>query len=177
MKKIIALLLCLGIFAATATGCLGAGTAPETATGDEASSLNAADYKDNFDGLCNYLSAHGYINPVDKNLYVVMEASLIGAAQGKKFNARHVANAVIEIYEYDLSKLDDTAKSVRASVEKNGSFSILDMDEVKNVCLSDSGKYLMIYTDPSINDDNPDKNSDNYKKRAEVIELFKAFKK
>ena len=43
--------------------------------------------------------------------------------------------------------------------------------------MSDSGKYLMIYTDASIDDSNPDKEADNYKHREEVIKEFKAFKK
>ncbi len=178
MKKIIALLLCLGIFAVSAAGCFGMGGGQVTATGDEAASLNEADYPDDLDGLCRYLSAHGYINTVDQNSSIEMQASLIGASKGRKFDCKikNISNTFIELYEYDLSNLNETANQVRKSVKENGTFTVLELDPVKNVYLSDSGKYLMIYNDPSIDNEKPDENSENFKKRTECLDLFLPFK-
>ena len=177
MKKIIALLLCIGLFAAVAVGC--GGQKQAVATGDEAKSLKASDYKDNFDGLCTYLSAWGYINPLADNkgvTYTVMNADIIGAKQGRRFtaNADKIKDTVIEIYEYDLSKLNDSAKEVRSSVEKDGTFVNLVGETVKNVYLSNNGKYMMIYTDHTIKDDTKE-TDDNYKMREEVVGKFKTF--
>lgn len=180
MKRIIALLLCIGMFAAVAAGCGGTGK-QEVATGDEAASLNAGDYKDTYDGLCTYLSALGYINPLEDNkgvTYTVMNSELIGAKQGRRFVAKHTKDTSIEIYEYDLDGLkaspDEAAETVRASVAKNGTFVNLIGETVKNVYLSDNGKYLMIYNDTTIKDDTKE-DEDNVKARAEVIAKFKAF--
>lgn len=176
MKKIIALLLCIGVFAAVAAGC-GGNSKTETATGDEAVSKNASDYKDNFEGLCTYLSAFGYINPLEDNkgvTYTVMKAEIIGAKQGRRFVAKKTKDTTIEIYEYDLSKLNNDAKTVIESVKKDGTFVNLVGETVKNVYLSNNGKYMMIYTDTTINE-NTKEDEDNYKTRAEVIEKFKTF--
>lgn len=180
MKKIIALLLCIGMFAAVAAGCGGSGQ-QEVATGDEAASLNANDYKDTYDGLCTYLSALGYINPLEDNKgisYSVMNAEIIGAKQGRRFTAKHTEKTTIEIYEYDLDGLkaspDEAAETVRSSVEKDGTFTNLIGEKVENVYLSDNGKYLMIYTDTTINGDTKETDK-NFTARKEVVEKFKAF--
>lgn len=176
MKKIIALLLCLGMFAAVCAGCGG----PQiTATGDEANNKSADAYKDTYDDLLNYLSAWGYINPLEKNkgvTYTEMRADLIGAKQGRRFNAQHTKNATIELYEFDLSKSNATADEVLSSVKADGSFKNLFGDKVDSVYLSSNGKYLMVYNDTSIKDDTKD-TDENYTKRQEVIDKFKKFKK
>ena len=89
---------------------------------------------------------------------------------------REILAHLIELYEYDLNNLNDTAKSVINSVKKDGSFVILDLPAV-TAYLSDNGKYMMIYTDNSIDKKNPDENSDSYKHREQVIENFKEFHK
>lgn len=176
MKKIIALLLCLGMFAAVCAGCGG----PQiTATGDEATNKSADAYKDTYDDLLNYLSAWGYINPLEKNkgvTYTEMRADLIGAKQGRRFNAQHTKNATIELYEFDLTKSNATADEVLSSVKADGSFKNLFGDKVDSVYLSSNGKYLMVYNDTSIKDDTKD-TDENYTKRQEVIDKFKEFKK
>ncbi len=169
MKRIIALLLCVGIFVVAAAGCTGKSTKKAVATGDEAISTNAADYENNFKGLCTYLSALGYINPKEKNkgiTYSVMDAEIIGASEGRRFVAQHTKNTVIEIYEYDLQALqstpDEAATDVRASVQKDNTFVNLVGETVKDAYLSDNGRFLMIY---SGNDDS----------KEEVINNFKSF--
>lgn len=184
MKRILAILLCVGIFAAVAAGCGGA-QKEKIATGDEAASLNAADYKDNLEGLCNYLAAWGYINPYNNPdekksnegvTYSKMRGELIGAKadSGKRFTAQHRKDTTIELYEYDLGNLNATADEVRASVEKDGTFKNLIGETVNNVYISNNKKYLMIYTDTTINGDTKE-TDDNYKSRQEVVEKFKKF--
>lgn len=180
MKKIIAILLCIGMFMVAASGC-GGNNKKEVATGDEAASLKASDYDNNFKGLCTYMSALGYINPLEDNkglTYTVMNAELIGADHGMRFKAKHTDNTIIELYEYDLEALastpDEAATEVINSVKKDGTFVNLVGETVKNVYLSKNGKYLMIYTDSSIKSDSKDTDS-NVEKRAEVVKNFEEF--
>ena len=103
MKRVLAALLCAGMLIVFASGCMGGGkqTNPEdVATGDEASSLDPKDYKNNFEGLCNYFAAYGYINPKYDDKNTEMDASLIGAKVGKKFTAIRIddkdVNSILE---------------------------------------------------------------------------------
>ncbi len=191
MKRFLTAILCAGLIAITATGCgytdalaSNSSTTQDTtvATVDEAKAEVKADsYDDSLSGLCNYFGAKGYITTkdgkVDESVMTKMDSSLIGAKEGKKFATTYGSQAVtVELYEYDTKNLNDKAKEIIASVEEKGTFTILDLPEVK-AYMSDSGKYLMIYTDASIDDSNPDKEADNYKHREEVIKEFKAFKK
>ena len=112
---------------------------------------------------------------LDESSVTVMDASLIGAKEGKKFVTAYGGKAItIELYEYDLKNLNDTAKTVIESVKNSGEFTILDLPSVK-AYLSNNGRYIMVYTDASIDDATPDKESDNYKHREEVIKNFKSF--
>jgi hypothetical protein len=155
-----------------AAGC---GGAPQVATGDEAKSMKASDYTDDLDGLATYFSAYGYINPLQTDANVTMDASLIGAKAGKKYTEYKVKNVTIELYEFDTAKPTATADEIISEVKNKGKFSILELPEV-NAYLSDSGKFMMIYNDTSINDEKPDENSENFKHREEVLERFKSFK-
>ena len=180
MKRVLAALLCAGLLIVFASGCMGGGqqTNPEAvATGDEASSLDAKDYKNDFEGLCNYFAAYGYINPKDESKSTEMDASLIGAKIGKKFTAvkmddKDVKDITIELYEYDTQNQNATADEVVKSVKADGTFSILELPDVK-AYLSDNGKFLMIYNDKGLDESKTD--SDNYKWREEVLEKFKSF--
>lgn len=181
MKRVIAALLCAGLIIVFCAGCFGTQQAnPEdVATGDEASSLNANDYKNDLEGLSNYFAAYGYVNPKDSTKCVEMDASLIGAKAGKKYTAvkiddKEVKNITIELYEYDTEKLPATADEVISSVKSSGTFRILELPEVK-ATLSDNGKFLMVYTDKGLDEKKTD--SDNYKWREEVLEKFKGFHK
>ena len=181
MKRILAALLCAGLIMVFASGCMGGQQVnPEdVATGDEASSLDAADYSNDLDGLSKYFSAYGYINYKDTSKATEMDASLIGAKTGKKFTAvkiddKDVKNITIELYEFNTEEKKSTADEVIASVKSNGTFSILNLPEVK-AYLSDNGKFLMIYTDKGLDESKTD--SENYKWREEVLEKFKSFHK
>ena len=177
MKKIIALVLCAVMFMAFAAGCAGAGTPSLTPYPTDASTKEK-DYKDTFDDLCKYLSAKGYINALEENKnksYNEMEYKLVGAYAGKKFmSTMQGANGVtIELYDYSKPASPD---EVYNKVKKDGKFSVLGLDEV-NAYLSDNGKYMMVYTDSSIDWKNPDKKADNYKRFEEVYKAFKEFHK
>lgn len=176
MKRIIALLLCAGIFAVAAAGCFGGG--PQiTATGDEAANTNVSAYQNTYKDLLTYLSALGYINPLEKNediTYSKMRGDLIGAKQGKRFTAINAKDVTIEIYEFDPAQHNATADQVLGSVRETGGFNNLFGDNVDGVYLSKHERYMMIYNDRSITADSKD-TDDNVKTRQEVVEHFVAF--
>ena len=174
MKKIIALVLCIGMF--VAAGCAGAGAPVKPYPTDAKTEVKA--YKDDFEELCKYLSANGWINYQKENKdksYSEMNYKAIGASNGFRFNCtKQNANAVvIELYDFSKPASPD---EVYNSVKKNGKFSIFELDEV-NAYLSDNGKYMAIYTDTSIDWSKPDKNSESYKRFEEFMKLFKGFHK
>lgn len=192
MKRFIAAILCVGLIAAVSTGCAykdalskeSTTTQATEATGSAATAdeVDAKNFSDDLEGLSNYFAKKGYITTkdgkIDESTITVMDASLIGAKEGKKYATSYGGKAItIELYEYDvrnLNNLNDTAKAVIESVKNSGEFTILDLPPVK-AYLSNNGRYIMIYTDSSIDDANPDKESDNYKHREEVIKNFKSF--
>lgn len=187
MKKIIAAILMACCVCVSFAGCglddaLTQNSSTESTTqADEKNdtpSVKDTDYKDDFDGLCDYFVAMGYNvaeagGKLDDKNVTEMDAALVGAEKGKKFATTYGGkNITVELYSYDISKLNDTANQIIASVKKDGTFSILDFNPVK-AYLSDNGKYLMVYSDPSIDESKTD--SDNYTHREQVIKDFKAF--
>lgn len=187
MKKIIAAILCIGMVTAVSAGCgfedalaKNASSTKETEATTVAATVDEpkpADFKDSLDGLSEYFVELGYITlkdgKFDEQRVKDMDASLIGAKAGKKFAESYNGKAVyIELYEFDTKNTDKN--EVINSVKKDGVFSILDLPEVK-AYLSDSGKYMMIYTDESIDDSNPKIEDKNYIRREEVIKNFKKF--
>jgi hypothetical protein len=196
MKKLIAAILSICCVAAVACGCgytdaldqqRSATQATEAqSTEDEAvDNVNAADFEDSFDGLCEYFNKKLYTvaKETDTPSVTEMDAALIGAVQGKKYALTYNGTSItVELYEYDPENLNDTANEVISSVKTDGTFTIKSEYEGETLelpavtaYLSDNGKYLMIYTDSSINAENPDTTSDSYTHREEVIENFKAF--
>lgn len=174
MKKIIAALLAAVVITISASGCMGMGAKPAVATGDEARSQNAADYPDTYEGLCNYLASFGYINPLKDNVdstYVVMDYALVGATHGRRYTEQTKKKATIEIYDYSDAK-SATADEVLAGIKEKGTFTVLGLPEVKAI-LSNNGKYMMVYNDKSIKEDN--KEQEEYKLREEIVEKFKTF--
>ena len=187
MKKIISALLMASVIAISAAGC-GYNDALEQAskanqqttsasqssdsTSDEISKVTDANYKDTFDGLCSYMQDKGYYT--DKAVKTEMDASFIGAKQGVKYSISN--NLAIELYEYDTTKLNDTAKEIVKEVKDSNSFTIIEGYPVNAAYLSNNGKYLMIYNDTKIDKNNPKKDSNEYKARENAVEDFLAFK-
>lgn len=182
MKKIFAALLCAAFIAITATGCgqdaLYENSQAETqATEQEAEKepeISDADFKDNLDGLHDYFVAKEYIG---KDLEATkMDAQLIGAEKGNKYQVSK--DLTIEIYEYaKTSTADEVSKAneVLSKVKETGKLYVVGGKDV-NAYVSDNGKYLMIYSDKSINDEKPNEKAGSYILREETIKDFKAFK-
>lgn len=178
MKKFLAVLLMAAMAAVFATGCMGNNTANDKATGDEAKSQNAADYKNNLEGICNYFASFGYINPQAPSTYTSMDAALIGAKEGKRFvgyknDQSNYTSLTLEIYEYNTAKMNATADEVAKSVKQDGTFEILGLDPVPNVYLSKNGTFLLIYKDSKLNESKTD--SDEYKLRETIVKQFTEF--
>lgn len=181
MKKIIAAILCAVMMAAV-SGCSFKDPIPPQQSGSESASQEATaetkaeeekkddstKYDDTLDGLCKYMQKPANYEYKDKDSFLEMDADLIGAKEGRKFIN---GNVTVELYEFD--KQDG---EVYKSVKENGKFQILELPEVK-ATLSDNGKYMMVYTDKSLDKNNPDKNSDQYKTMQSAIEAFKSFHK
>ncbi len=192
MKRFFAALVCAATIVASFAGCSykdalsnnqqTTDSTQNTVEETTAPAANAADFNDDFDGLCNYFFELGYFaasdGKLDESKVTKMEASLVGAEQGNKYETTYNnQNVTIELYSYDTSNLNDTAKQVIESAKSDNSFTILDLPTVTSVYLSDNGKYLMIYNDRSIDKTNPDTSTDNYKHREQVIEQFREFHK
>lgn len=185
MKKIISALLMASVIAVSAAGC-GYNDALEQASKANQQTTSASQsaseqtskeaekvYKDSFDGLCSYMQDKGYYT--DKAVKTEMDASFIGAKQGIKYSISN--NLAIELYEYDTTKLNDTAKEIVKEVKDSNSFTIIEGYPVNAAYLSDNGKYLMIYNDTKIDKNKPDKNSNEYKARENAVKDFLAFQK
>ncbi|WP_294385991.1 hypothetical protein [uncultured Ruminococcus sp.] len=185
MKKIISALLMASVIAISAAGC-GYNDALEQASKANQQTTSASQsaseqtskeaekvYKDSFDGLCSYMQDKGYYT--DKAVKTEMDASFIGAKQGIKYSISN--NLAIELYEYDTTKLNDTAKEIVKEVKDSNSFTIIEGYPVNAAYLSDNGKYLMIYNDTKIDKNKPDKNSNEYKARENAVKDFLAFQK
>lgn len=142
--------------------------ATETATADE---VEADGYSNDLDGLSKYFAKKGYIEVddkgnIDKSYVTEMDYDLIGAKSGNKYT---VDMTTIELYEFDKTDGD-----VYKSVKETGKFSILGLPEA-TAYLSDNGKFMMIYTDSTIDESKTD--ADNYVKRQQIIDDFKVFNK
>lgn len=185
MKKIISALLMASVIAISAAGC-GYNDALEQASKANQQTTSASQsaseqtskeaekvYKDSFDGLCSYMQDKGYYT--DKAVKTEMDASFIGAKQGIKYSISN--NLAIELYEYDTTKLNDTAKEIVKEVKDSNSFTIIEGYPVNAAYLSNNGKYLMIYNDTKIDKNKPDKNSNEYKARENAVKDFLAFQK
>ena len=147
----------------------GSESTSSTASESESSSqapVDVGDYDDTLEGLAEYMKAKGYIegDPSD------MDASFIGAEKGVKYTGSYEGtnNITVELYEYDTANLHDTANAIIDSVKESGQFILMGM--TTNATLSDSGKYLMVYTDTVTGEEHD-------ARTAEVKEEFVNFKK
>ena len=158
-----------GTVAACGMGDVGStstGSASQAVSSQAAPSKPSSDsYDDSLAGLEKYLAANTVItgNPTE------MQSDFIGAKSGAKyqtsFNGKD--NVTVELYEFDTNSLSDTAKTVMASVKKDGTYTI--MGKQVSAVLSNSGKYLMIYKDTATADQNKAHQTD-------VTKLFQEFK-
>ncbi len=93
MKRILTAILCAGILAVTAVGCSyndalykdgnSSSQTSEDSTQPTTSSVKDDKYGNDLDGLVDYFVAKGYLESKDGS--IKMDASAIGAKEGKKF--------------------------------------------------------------------------------------------
>lgn len=121
--------------------------------------------EDNLAGLQKYLTANASVAGTPEE----MRSDMIGAKAGVRYKYDYNAknNITLELYEFDTKNLNDTAKKVISDVKATGKFTVIGQQV--NAVLSNSGKYLMIYTNAVTDDDN--KAYD-----AKVKKLFTEFK-
>lgn len=196
MKKFISAILTICLAGAILAGCgysdalsnASSSTSETNAESSQASTeptINTNDYENTLDGLSEYFRNMGYIveKVEDTPASTEMDAELIGAEKGIKYVTKYNGqDVIVELYSYNTENLNDTAKEIINSVKEKGTFAILpdkDGNYLSEVTayLSDNGKFLMIYSDKSIDKTNPDTTTDNYKHQEKVIEDFKAFHK
>lgn len=131
--------------------------------------IKSTDYENNLKGLCEYLAKMGYVQGGQTK----MAAEYIGATEGYKYNFNYESGAVtVELYSYDLDKLNDTAKQTIDSVKTNGTFQIGQLDPVK-AQLSNNGKYLFVYSDTNLSETTP--NEKNKQRQADFTEAVTKF--
>lgn len=177
MKKIIAVLAAVMMFASVATACgvsdpLNTTEAPTTAEATEAPTepqVDISDYNDTFEDLCRYMTDMTYVSGEPTE----MTAELIGAKEGKKYSFNYGGGTVTaEFYVFDIDNLDETGEKTISDVKENGKFKIGNLPETEAV-LSDNGKYLMVYRDTAYDASKPD--SQNTIRYNKVMEAFKSF--
>ena len=144
-----------------------AATASETETKAKEKTVSDTDYKDNYEGLRDYMKAYGFIKTDNKDNITEMKAELIGAEKGYKYTD---GDTRVELYSFNLSKENATRDKVISSVKEKGTFTLYSTEVT--AYLSDNGKYLMVYSNAAADD----KNSDAYKTKEKAIKAFKAFK-
>ena len=175
MLKKMLLAACSIVLVLTMSACAAAGGAPlselvrpgEEAAGSETEQVKPvpqAECDDNLDGMSKYFLS----NSVIKGDKIVMSFDVIGAKNGYKYNFKYNSSTVqIELYEYDLENLNEAAKTALDSAKSKGKIKVLEKEI--DVIISDSGKYLMVYSDKS-------KEEKNKTLRENTETLFKGFK-
>lgn len=150
MKKIFSLLLVIVLSTMIFAGCAEGPQLPNATEGTtaatESKDENKGAYKDSYEDVINYMKDAGYIlSDDDKNKPIEMKAEIIGATKGYSYKcADKNIKATIEIYQYDLSKLNDTAKGIIEELE-NRRVSLYDGDVELEGRKALDGKYVMMY--------------------------------
>lgn len=181
LRKIAALVAC-GALALTLAACGGTGeqlpalaleessASSSTESGAPAKGEEAApeevpytEFDNSLDGLCQFLAANKAVagDPTE------MAYETIGATGGYRYRfTLGGATVQVEVYQFDLDSLNDRATACLDSVKSTGSFAMLD-NQVP-ATLSGGGQYMMIYTDPSGEEQN-------VQQKDRVLELFSGF--
>jgi hypothetical protein len=137
----------------------------QTSQGESVVSADDSAVEDNLAGLQKYLTANASVAGTPEE----MRSDMIGAKAGVryKYDYNGKNNVTLELYEFDTKNLNDTAKKVISDVKSTGKLTVIGQQV--NAVLSNSGKYLMIYTNSATDDTN--KAYD-----AKIKKLFTEFK-
>lgn len=177
MKKIVCAILVSALVLSTLTAC-GTGDVgdSEYMASQQAAENNAAqqqtdEYMANapakepgLESMKSYFVYNGYV--VSGTEQEVAE-DMIGAINGIRYSATFGSSVfTVELYEYDTSNLSDTAKKIIDEINTTGSFIMLGQNIPAEI--SDNGKYLMVYTDASVEQANIDHHT-------QVSNVFKAW--
>lgn len=148
MKKIIAVcLLIITVFSLASCGM------PTAEVKKDEVKIADMDSKYGLTQMCKDLHKKEYLPESG----IKMASDVIGAETGYRFDALVGSDVVvIELYEFNTEKLNDTAKTTIKEIEEKGSFNMLDYKEVP-ATMSKNGKYMVIYNDAKAQGDKPDK--------------------
>lgn len=176
MKKTIIAALC-AVTVLSFTGCAQPGSQfenIETKNVLSTEDVKQSDFTNDLDGLEKYFIKLRYIP--EKTGPTEMLYKVIGAKDGDRyiFNVNGT-NVAMELYEYDTDDLNEDAKRVLGEIKETGSFHVfkdksIDGDNTYKAVISDNGKYMMIYNDPS-------KETQNITQKNVVEAAFKNFYK
>lgn len=155
------------IVAVSLTGCGGTSVADPDASASESpsvSSMALSDInEDNLNGMLTYLKGNGVIKEETRE----MKAEIIGAIAGQMVEAIYDSNSVyVEIYEFDLTNLNERAAEVLANAKENGKFTSLGGE--MTAAVSNDGRFLMLYKDVFTDETNGPI-------QERILQLFKEF--
>ena len=101
------------------------------------------------DGLVDYLEGNGAI--AGNN--VEMMADVIGAKSGIKYHFRvGDTQVLVELYEFDTDKLNDTAKTIVKDIKEKGEFTVPGFTTSVPAKISSNGKYIYTNSNTGTNE-------------------------
>lgn len=111
-------------------------------------------YEKTFDGFVQYMTDYNFISGEGTDL----TASAIGAKLGKRYTVSSGASKfTVELYMYEDTTSELAVKTIE-NARKDGSFHLYDSTESATqytlAAVSEDGRFLMLYTDPSENENN-----------------------
>lgn len=172
MRKIMLCALALTMalaLSACGAGDVGGSSVPQSEkSSSQSEPVAEGSYSSDLDGLASKLEFQGYLSNKE-NQKQKMRADLIGAKEGYKFTKDSL---VIELYEYDLSNLNDKAKKCIEEAKSTGNVTVLDSFGAVPATISDNQKYLMLYTD---NSKDSDKNPESISRKEAAQKIVKEF--
>lgn len=122
-------------------------------------------------GLAARLEYLGYVSRGENDANVkTPKYDFIGAIDGVRYSGVRVGSSVfnIELYQYDPNNLNETAQRYLDEVKSTGKITVLENFDSISAMLSDNGKYLLIYSDGSTDEEN-------LQYKAKVEEVVKTY--
>lgn len=149
MKRLTALLLVCILSLFVFAGCTSTASNTETTSTEATEQENTktkGKYKDSLEGVAGFMEEKGYIKTDGAQK---MQGKYIGAQEGYSYT---FDNTVVEIYRFNLNKLNDTAKEYIDTAGTNGSITLYGTLNVE-AHLALEGKYMMVFKHVSGDDE------------------------